>query len=668
MTRGRAGLLLVTLVVPVALGSNLSLAARAPAPATAGEASQVGRAVLFVLPGMSFAQAMTVPEFRQLARAGGAGLMTTAVPRGGDGRGSSRYLTIGAGSPIADRGSSERALMMQALGATGVEDCAVSAFQPEADPADRLDLMVLTADGGGPCAQTRPTPPDPAHPPAGIDVIALAGSPDELGRGVRAHVERLPAVPTFVMVLVPLPSPAMDAAGDEVTPLIVARGLPAGLFPANGPMHGLTSDSTRQPGLVANTDVAPTVLDAFGVAAPAEMDGQPVRVAGDAPFGLYAKQMDVRRIRFPVQMLELAVVVLAGIAAIAGLIWVNARRRISARAAAALRFMALAGAALPVVVLAGGLLPRFTYGVVVPYVLLAPVALAALAAFVRFPGPCPPLRFIGMVGLVFIAGDLLTGSHALRLPLEGGVLFDGVRFFGLPNFGISPLLASALFVAAGLSLGWGTALLAGAGLLAGWPSLGADIGGSITLFVAAGLWFAIRHDGGTVRPSGLAIAALFAVAGLGAVLAANRFLAAKPTHGTRFVERAAGSLGTFLSTIVDRLGVGVRLVASDVAVLIPLLGLFVLFWLTVRRPGCLAIGLADDRWRTAIVVLIVAALVSYVVNDTGSTAASPAFLYAMVGILVPTLDAFAGRPSRATPPGPLADAPGPQRAPNGVER
>src|SRR5207302_35841 len=51
------------------------------------------------------------------------------------------------------------------------------------------------------------------------------------------------------------------------------------------------------------------------------------------------------------------------------------------------------------------------------------------------------------------------------------------------------LLASAMFVAQGLSARGGFAVLAGGGLFARVPPLGAGIGGAITLFVAAGPWW-----------------------------------------------------------------------------------------------------------------------------------------------------------------------------------
>src|SRR5439155_7326343 len=81
----------------------------------------------------------------------------------------------------------------------------------------------------------------------------------------------------------------------------------------------------------------------------------------------------------------------------------------------------------------------------------------------------------------------------MRVPLFGGTMFDGVRFYGLPHGFIAMLLASALLVAAALDPIPGFAVLVGAALFAGFPSLGADVGGSITLSFAAGLWLVLRH-------------------------------------------------------------------------------------------------------------------------------------------------------------------------------
>ena len=62
------------------------------------------------------------------------------------------------------------------------------------------------------------------------------------------------------------------AADDEALSIgIAGRG-----FDGN-----LTSDSTRLDGYVLSTDIAPTILERFGIAVPTEMSGQPIRAEGD---------------------------------------------------------------------------------------------------------------------------------------------------------------------------------------------------------------------------------------------------------------------------------------------------------------------------------------------------------------------------------------------------
>jgi hypothetical protein len=338
-----------------------------------------------------------------------------------------------------------------------------------------------------------------------------------------------------------------------------------------------------------------------------------------------------------------AVVSAAGIIAGGLLVWLGRRRTITRRGADAIVFATLALTAFPLAILSAGLLPVLRYWTVIPYLILLPLALATLARWVPWPGPYAAFGFLGALGLAFVTLDLATGGHALRLPMLGGVMFDGTRFYGLPNAAISTVLASALFVAAGLSLWWGTAVLSAAALIAGWPWLGADIGGAITLFVAAGLWLGVRRTNGRVKPSGIGIAALVAVVGTAVVLLANRFLALEPTHATHFLARPE-TASSVLGTLGHRLAVGARLVARDPAVLVPLFGMLGVLAVVVARPEPLRTGLRDRRWRNMIEIMVVSAIVAYLVNDTGSSAASPTFLYSLAAVLGVTMVAFVDLP------------------------
>src|SRR5690606_41403784 len=73
----------------------------------------------------------------------------------------------------------------------------------------------------------------------------------------------------------PFPSPTLFRSGEPLAGPTGAPGVAAG--------PGLaTSATTRRAGIVANTDVAPTVLAALGVAPPPGMAGRPLAGASRA--------------------------------------------------------------------------------------------------------------------------------------------------------------------------------------------------------------------------------------------------------------------------------------------------------------------------------------------------------------------------------------------------
>jgi hypothetical protein len=183
----------------------------------------------------------------------------------------------------------------------------------------------------------------------------------------------------------------------------------------------------------------------------------------------------------------------------------------------------------------------------------------------------------------------------------------------------------------------GVALLFAVGLLAGLPSFGSNFGVAVTLFVAAGLWVALRALGG-VRWRTAAAGAGLAAVGVAAVLLAHRFLTAVPTHVTRVVEGAERSgLGEIVRVYLHRLSLNLQgLVASPAAWLV-VAALPV--WLVVawRRAGPFGPALArDPAWRDAVVVLAVASMAGFLANDTIGVAGM-GFVYLSAAVVYPSL-------------------------------
>jgi hypothetical protein len=401
----------------------------------------------------------------------------------------------------------------------------------------------------------------------------------------------------------------------------------------------LTSDTTRREGLVANVDVGPTVLALFGEPLPASMVGAPIRVVdAPAPLDLHRRYLEYRRIRSPLGAALIVFVSVMFVASVAVLALLWAGHAVPPPADRALRFLLLFGVALPIALAAGGLLPRFTAAVVWPFVVLVPAGLAFVARRVG-GGPMAPFTFLGAVGLAFLAVNAVTfGDRAFELPLLGGTVFDGVRFYGLPNAFVALVLASSLFVAARLGPRGGFALLVVVGLAVGAPGVGADLGGAVTMFAAAGLWWPLTTRT-TFRWREAAMAVGTVAAGTAVVLLANRYLPGAPTHVSRFVEGTGLNPARVLGRLGDRLGVGLGQLADVPWAGIALAGLVVALALAVAAAGPVGRGLAavDGYWRSVVIALTAAGLVAFVANDTGVAAAAPVFLYTVGCVTYPAL-------------------------------
>jgi hypothetical protein len=606
-----------------------------------------GVAVVVIEDRISFEELMGVPAFRNLAGSGGAALMATDQTYRS--RMNDVYLALGAG---ANPRSAVPHLLERTLAGHGVALCAAQDASGSLPPGPDLSLGIPRSQNCDAAAGSRSA----LVVVSDLSLLRLDDESSHLTPALvsarrRTLLEQEGDVPgallatipgqsrALLMVVTPSPSSSMTRVGDEVTPLVMAEGPANEVLTPAGPIQALTSDTTRRDGLVANVDVAPTILQFFGIPIPSEMDGQPIRRDGHVDlFALHRLHLEQRHIRLPIQLGELGFVSLLGIIGIPLLVALAVRGSLPTRVAATMRYATLCGAAFGIVLLAGGLLPRLTWSLVIPYVVVATAALATVSLVWRRRDPMAPFAFLGVVGVVFIVVEGLLGGRAFAVPLLGGTMFDGVRFYGLPNAFISILLGSALLTAAMLEPVPGFLVLFGMGLFAGLPPMGADIGGSITLFAAAGLWWALRMGPSRRRPADqrgwplirMAVAlGVTILVGLAIVLLANRYLPGAPTHATRFVERSTTRLGSAFSEIRHRSGVGWRMLNAVPAAYIPLFGLAVVLGLAIAGPGPIGRGLAlVPIWRDALVAMVIAAAVAFFANDTGVAASAPAFLYA----------------------------------------
>jgi hypothetical protein len=641
--RSRAALL-------VALGVVLAATAASPATASSSSSSAAasgGRvAVVVLVNGATFEDLMAAPGFRSLAGAGGAALLSVRTVEGDAGPG--HVLTLGTGVrsavPLA------RVRVRHAGEGLAVEGFRriVEANEDRSEPGllgSVLEAHALSACAFGPGAALMAM--DRRGVTAGSEgcdlrvydlslPARLTSDPAKLRAAVRRLSATFPLlVPdarrVLLAVLGPETTPAMDRVRDELTPVVLAEGDPGRILGAGGPMHTLRSDTTRRDGVVSNEDVAPTILRFFGVGVPAEMHGAPIEVVGDAgpPFALHRRHLENRRIATPIAIGALVWVVVVGAACI---VLIRRRYRVPAGAGRAASLVLLTVAPLAVGMMAAGRLPDLSYAGVVPFLAVVSLAGAALALWVRRYGVLWPAAAQGAAVLAYLVVDALQGWPDTPFTLLGGTALDGARFYGLPNNATGLLVAAALWVAVVLSPWAGYCLLVAVGLFAGFPDLGADLGGALTMFVAAGLWWGLRTRG-RLRWRDALVTGATVVAGMAAVLAAQVVLASSPTHGTRFVE-GGGGVGSLAHLAWERLGTGARLLVDSPLSWLVVIGLPLALLVAVRPPRVLREEFGRrPQWRAAVVTLLLAGIVAYVVNDTGVAAAGYCFGLGTLGLL-----------------------------------
>jgi hypothetical protein len=380
----------------------------------------------------------------------------------------------------------------------------------------------------------------------------------------------------------------------------------------------LTSDTTRTNGYVLSTDIAPTILEFFGLSVPDEMTGQAIRTEGSVDPGAIetrgARMAVVSTRRGPVIGYTLLAWVLATL-----LVVLLTR---GALASLGVRLLGLSVVYLPVLLLVGAAFEPSQYPEMLVVMIGAPLLAALTLAVLR------DYRALAVASAVTVGAyalDAILGSPLSALSLLGPNPALGVRFYGIGNE-LEALLS--VVIVGGI----------GAGLAGFAPRL--SPGRSAVVFLVIGLVsagiFASGKFGADVGaaidfPMGVAVAALVITGGrrrwiflvilvpliVVALLALADLVTGANSHFTRSVLDAGGlhSLG---DTAQRRLEQTARsFVRPILLVALPLVAIAVL--VATWRRATLASWVRDvPAMRAALIGAVVATVVATLANDSGA--------------------------------------------------
>jgi hypothetical protein len=472
------------------------------------------------------------------------------------------------------------------------------------------------------------------------DLPARTGDPAGWWRAVVARAETAPAeiVPGLLTATVKeegLPAPRFEArpAVPDLQPLsgpgalLIAFARPTGdsddLLPIGiaGPGFdgNLTSDSTRMDGYVLSTDVAPTILDYYGLEAPSEMTGQPIRAEG----AVDAAAIESLGARMAVISSRRGTVVgLNVLAWLAVLLLVVALSR-GRLARPAVRVAGLAIVYLPLVLLLGAALEPGEAAERLLVLLLAPLLAGLTLLLLR---GYRALAVAAAATVLAYAIDVVAGSPLTSLSLLGPNPGLGVRFYGIGNE-LEAVLAVLVVAGAGAAL---TAFAAQASRRAGVVAFltvgllaaivfaagrfGADVGAAIVFPVGAAV-AAVARAGRGRRPLLLAVVA--APVAVLALMALVDLVSGANAHLTRSVLDAGG-LGDLADVAQRRLQLSARSFGRPVllAFLPVVIAIAALAYL--RRDRLSAWLAPVPAMRAGLLGALAATVVGTLANDSGA--------------------------------------------------
>ncbi|MBI2915189.1 MAG: hypothetical protein HYY08_04610 [Firmicutes bacterium] len=457
-------------------------------------------------------------------------------------------------------------------------------------------------------------------------------------------------------------SPVFTGIGSAPTPLtsIVLAG--------DGLRPGLAfSGTTRWPGLVTNTDVAPTVLEFFGLDVPEGMTGRPIitepagrSLSGGGENLALSTVAELERrigITYGLRPPLLRTFVTVQIAFYLGaFLVVLMAHRLSRRAAGVLHWLLLAITLIPLVLLVPPFIGPGSLSLEIASIAGATVILATLLIlYQRKRGVLEVIAVLNLLTAGALAMDLVRGASLMRGSVLGYDPVSGARFYGIGNEYMGVFLGSGIIGLTAFAdlLGRrrlpGTILVALAFLgmlfLVAAPSVGANVGGSIAGTAGMGVTLvALLRGRLRGRDVAVMVAAVIGVVGLSALGDLVRGSIGQSHLGAAVRSLDSGGLEQAFMIINRKLAMNLKLLKWSIwsRGLLIALGVFALLF---YRPTPLIKGIIAKYPSTAkgLVGTTVTSIVALAVNDSGVVAAATTIMFATSTVLYLAVDAKSRR-------------------------
>lgn len=444
--------------------------------------------------------------------------------------------------------------------------------------------------------------------------------------------------PTHDLLMVVSPSPNREQTQNKnyFTPVIAwGKGFTTG---------GMTSAATQRDLVVANTDIAPTILEFFGLTDDTQtMIGRPIQIDPSIQGALIEAQQlttqasTVNRLRVPLIKGYVVFHIIIILLAVVTLFWM-------AKLAPLIKPAIVALAIVPLVYLFSNLLPwsaDWMYIVmVIVLTLLVTLVLMKLTRHNAYQAFVVTL-FLTVITLNI---DLMTGSHLIQNSVLGYDPMAGARYYGIGNEYLGILLGSSIALAGSFyqkypQRGWLLVMalfFAFQSVLMASPQLGAQSDGMITA-PAAFLITLLMLGEIRIRPQTILwiLAGVLVVAGGFTLYDMTRPLELQSHIGRAANQILLGGWSEAGTIITRKAAMNIKLIGSTIWSWVFMVTLLVLALLVFRPVGAMQqLGQDKPYMVKACGGIITGALIALIINDSGIVAASTTSIYLVVPLLI----------------------------------
>ncbi len=437
-----------------------------------------------------------------------------------------------------------------------------------------------------------------------------------------------------LIIMSPYPSVVSYAKGERLTPVItVGKDVDTGV---------LTSYTTRREGIISNLDIAPYVVDYFN-GSTNKFIGHPMKILSMESSLDYIKNLNLNtafvynnriNVLYSFALYEIIISIIAFIG-----IQIFEKYNLKSKAIKAIQFLLLSNMAIPFVLL---VLPLFgTNSLVKSFSLI--IVLTTIITFISVSigkKSLDSIIFLSGITSLGIILDIFNNSILMKNSFLGYDPIIGARFYGIGNEYMGILIGSIIVFLTSIMDRYHINRLyiipiMGVAIIAiGFPSLGANVGGTITsafafMFVSLRL---LKENLKWKHYAYIFSGVILLLITLGLI---DLFIIESKSHFANALNQIENSgIPTIFSIIKRKISMNLKLLGITIWSKVLLSSLLLLSILFYRPFGITKRVLAKyPNSYVGFLGVLIACLVGFGVNDSGIVASATAMIFLIMSIM-----------------------------------